>query len=168
MRLLVIRHAVAMEKDDFARTGRSDDERPLTAAGRKEMARAARGLRALVPTLDALTPSPLVRARQTSDIVARAYRMQVGPAARALDPDATPTAFVRWLARHRQTDIVAVVGHEPHLGSLATWLVAGVNERHIELKKGGACMLRFDAKPRRGAAHMEWLLTPNQLGRAAR
>ena len=78
MYLLVIRHAAAMEKEQFARTGRSDDERPLTPAGKKEMARVARGLRRLVPKLDALAPSPLVRARDTAAIVARAYRMKIG------------------------------------------------------------------------------------------
>ena len=41
MYLLVIRHAAAMDKEEFARTGRSDDERPLTAAGKNEMARVA-------------------------------------------------------------------------------------------------------------------------------
>lgn len=163
MYLLVIRHAAAMDKEEFARTGRSDDERPLTPAGKKEMARVARGLRALVPKLDALAPSPLVRARETAAIVARAYRRKVDAATRSLEPDARPTSFVRWLGTHRKTATVAVVGHEPHLGALVTWLLAGVDEPRVELKKGGACLVRFDGKPRRAGAHMEWLLTPAQL-----
>jgi phosphohistidine phosphatase len=168
MYLLVIRHAVAMDKEEFAHTGRSDDERPLTAAGKKEMARVARGLRALVPKLDALAPSPLVRARETAAIVGRAYRMKVGAATRSLEPDAKPTSFGRWLATHRKTATVAVVGHEPHLGALVTWLLAGVDERRVELKKAGACLLRFDGKPRRAGAHMEWLLAPAHLRGKAR
>ena len=163
MHLLVIRHAAAMEKEEFARTGRSDDERPLTPAGKKEMARVARGLLALVPKLDALAPSPLVRARETAAIVARAYRTKVGAATRSLEPEARPTSFARWLAAHRKTATVAVVGHEPHLGALVTWLLAGVDEPRVELKKAGACLLRFDGKPRRAGARMEWLLTPAQL-----
>ena len=163
MYLLVIRHAAAMDKEEFARTGRSDDERPLTRAGQKEMARVARGLRALVPKLNALAPSPLLRARETASIVARAYRTKVGAATRSLEPDASPTAFARWLASHRQTDTVAVVGHEPHLGALVTWLLAGVDDPRVELKKAGACLLRFDGKPRRAGARMEWLLTPAHL-----
>jgi phosphohistidine phosphatase len=162
MYLLVIRHAAAMDKEEFARTGRSDDERPLTPAGKKEMARVARGLRTLVPKLDALAPSPLVRARETAAIVARTYRMKVGAATRSLEPDASPTSFARWLA-YCKADTVAVVGHEPHLGALVTWLLAGVNEQRVELKKGGACLLRFDGKPRRAGARMEWLLTPAHL-----
>ena len=163
MYLLVIRHAAAMDKEEFARTGRSDDERPLTPAGKKDMTRVARGLRAIVPKLDGLAPSPLVRARETAAIVARAYRVKVGAATRSLEPDARPTSFARWLAAHRKTATVAVVGHEPHLGALVTWLLAGVDEQRIELKKGGACLQRFDGRPRRAAARMEWLLTPALL-----
>jgi phosphohistidine phosphatase len=168
MYVLVIRHAAAMDKEEFARSGRSDDERPLTPAGKKEMARVARALRALVPKLDALAPSPLVRARETAAIVASAYRMKVSAATRSLDPDAKPTAFVRWLATHRKADTVAVIGHEPHLGALVTWLLAGLDEQRVELKKGGACLLRFDGKPRRAGARMEWLLTPAHLRRKVR
>jgi phosphohistidine phosphatase len=163
MYLLVIRHAAAMDKEEFARTGRSDDERPLTPAGKKEMARVARGLHALISRLDALAPSPLVRARETAAIVARAYRRRVDAATRSLEPEARPTSFARWLATQRKTGTVAVVGHEPHLGALVTWLLAGVDEPRVELKKGGACLLRFDGKPRRAGARMEWLLTPAQL-----
>jgi phosphohistidine phosphatase len=168
MYLLVIRHAAAMEKEEFARTGRSDDERPLTAAGKREMARVARGLRAIVPKLDALAPSPLVRARETAAIVGRVYHMKVSPATRSLDPDARPTSFARWLATHRKAATVAVVGHEPHLGALVTWLLAGVDEQRVELKKAGACLLRFDGKPRGSGARMEWLLTPAHLRGKAR
>ena len=168
MYLLVIRHGVAMDKTKFARTGRSDDERPLTAAGKKEMTRVARALRALVPKLNALAPSPLVRARETAAIVGRAYRLKVGAASRSLEPDAKPSAFVRWLATHRRADAVAVVGHEPHLGALVTWLLTGVDAQRVELKKGGACLLRFDGKPRRGGARMEWLLAPAHLRGAGR
>lgn len=43
MKLLVIRHGIAMDKDEFARTGQSDDLRPLTAEGMSEMNRVAEG-----------------------------------------------------------------------------------------------------------------------------
>jgi phosphohistidine phosphatase len=54
MRLLVVRHAAAEDKDEFARAGRSDDLRPLTADGKRDMREAARGLRNVVPKLDLL------------------------------------------------------------------------------------------------------------------
>jgi phosphohistidine phosphatase len=54
MHLLVIRHGLAGDREEFAKTGRPDDERPLTPKGRRRMRRNARGLRTLVPGLDLL------------------------------------------------------------------------------------------------------------------
>ena len=64
--LLVIRHGIAGDADEFAATGRSDDERPLTEKGSREMKHVGAGLRALVKKIDLLTTSPLVRARETA------------------------------------------------------------------------------------------------------
>ena len=44
MNFLVIRHAIAEDREAWALTGVSDDERPLTEAGRRKMKRAVRGL----------------------------------------------------------------------------------------------------------------------------
>ena len=49
MKLLLIRHAIAEEREDFARTGKDDRLRPLTDEGRKKMKQAARGLRKIAP-----------------------------------------------------------------------------------------------------------------------
>ena len=49
MQLVVIRHAVAMSREEFAPTGRDDSLRPLTDRGRAKMKRAAAGLRELSP-----------------------------------------------------------------------------------------------------------------------
>src|SRR6478672_122417 len=58
MKLLLIRHAIAEEREDFARTGKDDRLRPLTDEGRKKMKQGARGLRRCVPAFDLLAPSP--------------------------------------------------------------------------------------------------------------
>jgi phosphohistidine phosphatase SixA len=63
---------------------------------------------------------------------------------------------------------VAVVGHEPHLGTLVTWLLTGVDEARVPLKKGGACLLAFASLPRKGGATLQWALTPALLRDVAR
>ena len=63
MQLLIVRHSAAEDKEDFAKTGKSDDLRPLTAEGKETMAQAAKGLREVVPEISELATSPLVRAR---------------------------------------------------------------------------------------------------------
>jgi len=67
MQLLLIRHAIAEDRFEFARTGQSDYYRPLTERGRARMARGATGLRTLVPDIDVLATSPLTRAVQTAE-----------------------------------------------------------------------------------------------------
>ncbi len=163
MQLLIIRHGIAEDKADFAKTGKSDDLRPLTAEGRAAMAQVAKGLRESVPEISELATSPLVRARETAEIVARAYAMQIGATTEVLVPDARVEQFVEWIADRAKRDIVAIVGHEPHLSGLATWLMCGAKESHIELKKGGACLLSFRGTPRAASGTLEWSMYPRQL-----
>jgi phosphohistidine phosphatase len=163
MNLLIVRHAIAEDKEVFAETGKSDDERPLTAKGLKKMKRAARGLRSLVPEIDFLATSPLVRAKQTADYIAVEYEIAVGELAEVLRPDAPFEAFIDWLREHEEQSVVCVVGHEPHLSGLATWLMTGSQTARLELGKGGACFLSFDESIKRGGATLGWLLTSKHL-----
>lgn len=163
MNLLIIRHAIAEDKDVWAKTGKDDDERPLTADGKRKMARNARGLRTIVNSIDVLAASPLVRARETAAIVAAEYDLSDVANTASLVPGAPLEDFAAWVAPHATLQVVAVVGHEPHLSTLATWLVSGVEASRIELKKGAACLISFDGAPASGGGTLRWSLTPSQL-----
>ena len=164
MKLLVIRHAVAMDQGEFARTGQSDDLRPLTAEGAREMEKVAGGLRAEIKALHVVATSALVRARQTADIVAAAFGTGAAEITDSLVPGASMEAFEEWCASlGDDKKNIAVVGHEPHLSHLVTWLMTGRNESRIRLRKAGACLLEFESGVRRGSGTLNWLLTPRQL-----
>ena len=169
MNLLVIRHAIAEDKEAFAATGRSDDQRPLTEAGRSKMRRVAEGLRATCPRVAVLASSPLLRARETADIVAPAFRVARVEIVEALRPERSFEDLGAWLKRRVGPNggdaetTIAVVGHEPHLSGLVTWFMTSGTDSRIELKKGGACLLRFEGAPAAGEAMLRWLLTPSQL-----
>ncbi|HET7585202.1 MAG TPA: histidine phosphatase family protein [Gemmatimonadaceae bacterium] len=163
MDLVVIRHAIAEERDAFARTGKPDDLRPLTAEGIEQMERGMRGLRRVQSDLDVLASSPLTRAQQTAAIVAREYGMGETITTDVLRPDAAFDDFVGWAYSLDSDDVVAIVGHEPHLSALVSWLLAGGDDAEIELKKGSACLLSFEGTPRRGEGELRWLLTPKEL-----
>jgi phosphohistidine phosphatase len=167
MNLILIRHAIAEERDAFAESGQEDSFRPLTSEGKKKMKRGAAGLRRVTPTIDLLASSPLVRAKDTAEIVMKEYGLSRIELVDALVPDARPTQFLQWL-RGVQVDTVAAVGHEPHLSQLASWLVGGMLDPWIALKKGGACAIRFTARPRSGGGMVEWVLTPSQLRQLGR
>jgi phosphohistidine phosphatase len=166
--LIVIRHAIAEDKDAFARTGRPDSERPLTKRGRTVMAKVAKGLRREVPSLDVLAASPFVRAAQTAAIVAAEYDEMFVATVPALEPDRAPQAFATWLAAQKRPRVAAIVGHEPHLGALVTWLLSGLSSSHVEIEKSGACLLEIAGKPGPRCATLLWSLPPSVLERLAR
>ncbi len=168
MDLLVVRHAIAEDREEFAGTGKNDVERPLTAEGRKKFERGVRGLRNIVESIDLLATSPLVRATQTGDIIAQAYGTARTVRLRELVPEADPSSLLPWLRRHRHRPLVAVVGHEPHLSGLITYLLTGQRSEFVDLKKGGACLLALGKAPEPGHAVLRWLLTASQLRRLGR
>jgi len=163
MELVVVRHAIAEDRDAFARTGRSDDERPLTEEGQRKMEQAARGLVRLVPSLDALCSSPLVRAVQTAEIVAQAYGGIGIETATVLSGGAPPEDVVAWLQGRKSGDTVAIVGHEPDLSTLVSFLLAGSDDAFIEMKKGAVCLVECSGKPEAGAGMLRWSAAPKQL-----
>ena len=167
MQLLVIRHAIAEDREEFAESGESDDERPLTQKGAKRMKQVARGLHAEVESIDQLATSPLKRAVQTAEIVADEYDLGGPEVTDTLVPDASHDDFERWAASLRNVNTLAVVGHEPHLSSLVGWLVGGGNGSRIDLKKGGCCLIEFESVPKKGAGTLLWLLTPGQARKLA-
>jgi phosphohistidine phosphatase len=163
MRLLIIRHAIAEDRDAFAASGQDDSLRPLTKDGRKKMRVGAAGLRATAPAIDVLATSPLVRAVETADIVAAAFQRPATHTVPSLAPDRSPSEFVGWMHSIEGADVVAAVGHEPHLGHLVSWLVSARKQTFLELKKGGACLLDLGAAPSPGTARLLWVLTAGQL-----
>ena len=167
MRLLVIRHARAESVKEFAKTGVSDDLRPLTADGRERMRLGAAGLHRLVPHIDVLATSPLVRARETADIVRAEFG---GPALTELDalrPGERASDLVEWIQDAGRKETVAIVGHDMQLGGVVGLLLTGRAEPMTRIKKGAAVMLevRSDDHGHAGlrSAVLLWSLTPKQL-----
>jgi phosphohistidine phosphatase len=123
----------------------------------------AAGLRALLPDITLLASSPLARAQETAEIVGKEYGLEIGATTDSLRPRAALADFANWIAERGSQDVVAVVGHEPHLSALATWLICGTKHSRIELKKGGACLLSFAGVPKKGGGTLEWALHPSHL-----
>lgn len=165
MVLYLVRHAIAVENGT---PGYSDEDRPLTEEGIDRMQRAARGLARLIDPPDLIASSPLLRAKQTAEILAVALQSRDGVTEWA---DLIPTAAANKALpqiKSQGTDASAVmlVGHEPHL-SLLTALLMGTAPHAFAFKKGGVCALECPAKITQGSAKMLWFLTPKQLRQLA-
>ena len=165
MDVLVVRHAPALDKDEAKRKGIPDRDRPLTPEGRKSMKRVARGLVSRVPTLSLLVTSPWRRAVETAELLSSRYGRLQRLESDALVPGADPGALADQLAVHATPPVVALVGHEPHLSSWVSWCLTGSMDAIVELRKGGACLLRFEEQIGEGRAKLAWLMTPAVLRR---
>ena len=164
MQLLVIRHAIAVEPEEAAKEKLSDAERPLTKDGRRKMKDAVRGLSRVVKRIDLLASSGLVRARQTAEIVAEAFDGMKIATAEELRPGKPVKAVLTWLQGQKADATIAVVGHEPQLGMLISFLLAGDRKRSfVEVRKGSATLLGFPEQVKAGGAVLQWMLKPGQL-----
>ncbi|MDD3608286.1 MAG: phosphohistidine phosphatase SixA [Halothiobacillaceae bacterium] len=165
MKLLVIRHAPAEDRLQYALLGQEDELRPLTEEGRLRMRRAAKGLASIAPRPDRLLASPLVRARQTAEIVANAFGKLTVTEEEALAPGVGPRKVLSRLASLGDSPelCLAIVGHEPDLGELVGAALGARGAEAFPFKKGGAALLEFPETPKPGAAQLRWLLPPGML-----
>lgn len=117
MDVTVIRHGSA---EDRAAT---DFERALTARGRAEAEAAGDRLARSLPPPDSIVSSPLVRARQSAEIVARRIGF-TGPIDLddSLVPDAAPAGVRDLVARLGELRHVVLVAHEPILSEACSLL----------------------------------------------
>lgn len=165
MELILVRHGLAVKRGT---PGFLDDDRPLTEDGIERMQKAARGLARFIDPPDIIVASPLIRSRQTAEILSLALQSN-GDIAEwpSLLPDAAPATILPLLKKYSgDAASVMLVGHEPHL-SLLTALLLGAAPHSIVYKKGGACGLEFAGKPAIGTAQLNWFLTPKQLRQLA-
>jgi len=157
--LYFVRHGLAEERGD---AWPDDTKRPLTEEGMSRLRKAVRGLARIGVAIDVVLTSPLVRARQTADIVAggldpRPSIVNVD----SLAPAGSYAAVLADLEKHSRKCRLALVGHEPMLGELAARLVGS---RHpIEFKKGGVCRIDVDNLPPAGPGALRWMVTPKIL-----
>ncbi len=149
MKLYFLRHGQA----DWPNWTESDDARPLTKKGKKEMRRVAKFLAELKVNPEVILSSPLPRAIQTAEIVADELELDVtrepvlGP---GFDPDNLPELIERFKGKD-----LMLVGHEPGM-SEAIEKLTGANAKMA--KAGLARVDVEDDTELRG--QLVWLIPP--------
>lgn len=156
--LLIVRHAIAEER----RPGVADGARHLTEEGVERMKLAARGVHRLLPKLDQIYTSPLLRAGQTADIVSREYGALPVVTLKSLAPPQDTGRLIETI-NGIDARCVALVGHEPGLSQLVAALICRDHGGGIVLKKGGMALLHFAGPVGGGEGTLQWLLRPKQL-----
>lgn len=163
MKLLIIRHAIAVPRGD---AGFTDSERPLTDRGAARFREAAAGLVAILPPPSAILTSPWKRALQTAGIASEAWGGPAPETAACL-AEWNVAALGKRLAPFGGDDTVAIVGHEPDLSSLLAALVASPDRDRFAFRKGGAALLDLPGALKEGGMLL-WHLPPRILRRLSR
>lgn len=164
MRILLIRHGVAEEAETGSGSKAQEDAlRELTKEGRRNMRKAAKGLNRILPSLNLIASSPLVRACQTADIIASEFGAVRVVQIAALSPRKPPAQLLDWINAHSPESTVALVGHEPHLSTFLCWILTGLQESFISLKKGGAALIKTSTPVAAGRGKLLWVMKPSQL-----
>ncbi len=149
MELTIIRHAIAED-------GVDDAARPLSKKGKKRFEEVVKTLKKLDVRFDRILHSPKKRAVDTALML---HALCDG------EFQSTPL-----LAKEPSVELwellndgrIAVVGHEPHLTKLMSWLITGeAEEGNFELKKGGVAQLEGEPEP--AGMKLVSLLTPKVL-----
>jgi phosphohistidine phosphatase len=163
MDLYLVRHAEAYDPDPTQWP--DDKDRPLTPDGEKRFRRVARGLRQLVPTVSVVLSSPWARAWRTAELLEKEAKWPAPVACEALESGRAPVEVLQVLQPFNGSAAVVLVGHEPNMHELASYLLtAESSHAQIEFRKGGAAHLDLgDGGPRPGVARLVWLLTPKIL-----
>ncbi|ERN41475.1 phosphohistidine phosphatase SixA [Rubidibacter lacunae KORDI 51-2] len=144
--LYFIRHGIAADRADYTR----DADRPLTNRGRERTTRVASRLLELDIHFDRLLTSPLVRARQTADILkdlGLGTTVEIHP---ALAPGGAIADWLTWWEQrpsgsNTAAPAIALVGHQPDLGEWAETMVWGTACGKLPIKKAGIVCIRIPA-----------------------
>jgi phosphohistidine phosphatase len=159
--LYLMRHGIAAEPSP----GVADADRALTDEGVRKTARVAEGLQALEVQPDAILSSPRRRAQETArlvaDVLAPQREIELRP---VLAGGVAVEEIAAGLRPPRGRHQLLLVGHQPDLGALASYLLTGsAHLSPLPFKKAGVAAIEVDRLPPHGRGVLHWFLTPNQL-----
>ena len=163
MELYLIRHGIAVERGADTK----DEERSLTDQGHQKTRKVAQRLHKLGLRFDLIMTSPLVRSRQTAEILCSCGLSSHLEESTYLAPNGElHTWLSRWLEQQQQPGIthLALVGHQPDLGQWAEILVWGEAREVLILKKAGIIGLKLpETGSPVGRSQLFWLIPPKFL-----
>ena len=153
MNVYILRHA----KADFGSKG---EDPPVSEQGEKQVAhvmKVARENWGFSPTV--VASSPILRARQTADIVKKSmggnFKVAVDE---CLSPDSKPKDVLKFLSKLKRDDRVVLISHMPLIFELLYELIGGRGE--VELLNGSIAAVEFKGKASSGKGKLVWLVQP--------
>lgn len=157
MRLLFVRHALALERDEW---NGDDLERPLDEKGVKNANSFFKKVKKIYPNADAIITSKATRAVETAKMLLNFYPSALFIKDERLNPGATFNDFqkiLKELDKHIET--LFIIGHEPDLSEIISELICDSHIR-IKLKKPSLAEIEVEGKK---LGELRALLYPKML-----
>ena len=159
MKLYLIRHAHAVDRIEFSKTGKMDEERYLIGKGHDRMGKVLKRFIQLEPEIQHILQSNLLRSQQTAEILKRFYPNAKVTTASNLNPGLSAKRLYDEIQAY-DLDSLAIVGHEPDLGQFLSWLLFQQATDHFPIKKCGIAKIDLYKD---GRCYLKWLLRPSLL-----
>ena len=161
MDLFILRHGEAGKRS--ASRGH-DSKRPLTATGENEIIDIADSFKIIGIDFDVILTSPLKRAQQTADLVARQFKAQKKVRqVKELSPEGSKSDLYRMLSSFKEETSLLIVGHNPYLSEMISEMVTDGKYGRIDVKKGGVAKIRVTNSTPKFKGELRWLITPRLL-----
>jgi len=157
MKLYFLRHADALD-------GAKDEERPLSPKGRKDSEIIAEYLKETDVEFDVAYSSPLVRARETAEIILPITNDRVWvqlELVEALRNETSQGEFDAWLRTVPDAKEVLLVGHAPSINERVCRLLGVDRAEAFHMPKAGLACLKTD---NRTSAVLKFFVSPKVLG----
>jgi phosphohistidine phosphatase len=157
MKCYFLRHGIAVDPEGWSG---NDFDRPLTREGLQRMAREAKAIADLSLDLDCIVTSPLLRAKQTAQIVAE----RLGMSDKLVEDPRLSGGFNferlgAILGAHSNANAIMLVGHEP---SMSSTIGRAIGNADIELKKAALAGVEL-ADPGSATGTLFCLIPPKVL-----
>ncbi|MCU7494529.1 MAG: hypothetical protein HF314_01285 [Ignavibacteria bacterium] len=159
MNVYLVRHGAAEDK----KPGESDFDRELTEEGKKKMTLAVKGWKNLIPRLDTLVSSPLIRAVQTAEVARKAYGIKEEVIKDNRLMPGSRTEEVVALINEMPGEEIVLFGHEPDFSTHLSRLISN-SGAGIDFKKGAIAKIYFQGRARLSSGSLEFLIPVKAFG----
>ncbi len=133
MEIYIVRHGDALE-------GEPDELRELSEKGKKQAKKVGKILKNLDAEISEIFSSPLTRAIQTAEIIAKEINFNGEiKITELLNPSSNPDEILNELMVMKK-DKILLVGHQPFLGNF----IINFGNFEVEMKKGSLCKIEIE------------------------
>lgn len=162
---IFVRHAPAVDREVFRVKRLADKERPLTKSGKEEFFCFIRKIKKQLLKAEIILSSPALRCLETAEIIQEILSASHGSVVieENLKDIQSIDAILRSIIKVKQKRSMIIVGHEPQLSCLVSYLLSfNENLNLFKMKKGSAICLRWNSIQEIGVApaQMKWFVHP--------